>query len=98
MALILYVVLGVALIGALSSAVFLGLAVLGGMRFRSQARQQLRAIPDNAHLPPVSVLKPVHGLESQLKENIESFFRQDYPNYEVLFSAGESHDPPLVGG
>src|SRR5258708_39278519 len=95
MALILYVVLGVALIGALSSAVFLGLALLGVMRFRSQARQQLRAIPDNAHLPPVSVLKPVHGLESQLKENIESFFRQDYPNYEVLFAADEADDAAL---
>jgi len=95
MALILYVVLGVALIGTLSSAVFLGLALLGVMRFRSQARQQLRGIPDNAHLPPVSVLKPVHGLESQLKENIESFFRQDYPDYEVLFAADEANDPAL---
>jgi ceramide glucosyltransferase len=93
--LILYFVLGVALVGTLSSAVFLGLALLGVIRFRSDARKQLSSVPDDAHLPPVSVLKPVHGLEAQLKENIESFFRQDYPDYEILFAADEADDPAL---
>ncbi len=91
----LYFVLGVALIGTVSSAVFLGLAVLGVIRFRADARKQVRSVPDDAHLPPVSVLKPVHGLEAQLKENIESFFRQDYPNYEILFAADEANDAAL---
>jgi ceramide glucosyltransferase len=93
--LILYFALGVALIGTLSSAVFLGLAVLGVIRFRADARKQFSSIPDDAHLPPVSVLKPVHGLEAQLKENIESFFRQDYPDYEILFAADEADDAAL---
>jgi len=93
--LILYFVLGVAVVGTLSSAVFLGLAVLGVIRFHADARKQLRSIPDDAHLPPVSVLKPVHGLEAQLKENIESFFRQDYPNFEILFAADRADDPAL---
>jgi ceramide glucosyltransferase len=92
---ILYFVLGVALIGTLSSAVFLGLAVLGVIRFRSDARRQFSSLPDDAQLPPVSVLKPVHGLEAQLKENIESFFQQDYPDYEILFAADEADDPAL---
>jgi ceramide glucosyltransferase len=93
--LILYFVLFVALVGTLSSAVFLGLSLLGVIRFRSDARRQFRSVPDDAHLPPVSVLKPVHGLEAQLKENIESFFRQDYPNYEILFAADEANDAAL---
>ena len=41
------------------------------------------------------MLKPVHGLEAQLKENIESFFRQEYPHYEILFAADEANDPAL---
>jgi ceramide glucosyltransferase len=94
-ALILYFVLAVALIGTLSSAVFLGLALLGVIRFRADARKQFSSIPDDAGLPPVSVLKPVHGLEAQLKENIESFFRQDYPDYEILFAADEADDAAL---
>jgi len=93
--LILYFVVGVALVGTLSSAVFLGLALLGVIRFRSDARKQFRSIPDDARLPPVSVLKPVHGLEARLKENIESFFRQDYPDYEILFAADEANDAAL---
>jgi ceramide glucosyltransferase len=93
--LILYFALGVAIVGTLSSAVFLGLALLGVIRFHRDARRQLRAIPDDAHLPPVSVLKPVHGLEAQLKENIESFFRQDYPDYEILFAADTADDAAL---
>ena len=93
--LILYFVLGVALVGTLSSAVFLGLALLGVIRFRSDARKQFRSVPDDAHLPPVSVLKPVHGLEARLKENIESFFQQDYPDYEILFAADDANDAAL---
>ena len=93
--LILYFVVGVALVGTLSSAVFLGLALMGVIRFRSDARKQFRSIPDDARLPPVSVLKPVHGLEARLKENIESFFRQDYPDYEILFAADEANDAAL---
>jgi ceramide glucosyltransferase len=93
--LILYIVLAVALIGTASSAVFLGLVVLGVIQFRSDARKQLTSIPDDTHLPRVSVLKPVHGLEARLEENIESFFRQDYPDYEILFAADEADDPAL---
>jgi ceramide glucosyltransferase len=92
---ILYFVFGVAVVGTLSSAVFLGLALVGVIRFRADVRKQLGSIPDDSHLPPVSVLKPVHGLEAQLKENIESFFRQDYPNFEILFAADQADDPAL---
>jgi ceramide glucosyltransferase len=92
---ILYFVLGIALIGTASSAVFLGLAMVGVMRFRSEAHEQAKAVPENAHLPPVSVLKPVHGLEAQLRENIESFYRQDYPDYEILFAADQADDAAL---
>jgi ceramide glucosyltransferase len=95
MGLVLYFALGVAVVGTLSSAVFLGLVVVGVIRFHADARKQLASIPDNAHSPPVSVLKPLHGLEAQLKENIESFFRQDYPDYEILFAADTADDPAL---
>jgi ceramide glucosyltransferase len=98
MELLLHFALGVALIGTISSAVFLGLTALGVIRFRSDARKQLHVSAEktmDAPLPPVSILKPVHGLEAQLKENIESFFRQDYPDYEILFAADEADDAAL---
>lgn len=95
LAAILYLALVIAIIGTLSSAIFLGLVVLGFIHFRKDVRRQLDQISPDAQLPPVSVLKPVHGLEAQLRENIESFFRQDYPRYEILFAADEENDAAL---
>jgi ceramide glucosyltransferase len=92
---LLYLALGIAVIGTLSSSVFVGLVVAGVLRFRAEVQKQLSSIPDDAQLPPVSVLKPVHGLEAQLEKNIESFFRQNYPNYEILFAADEANDAAL---
>jgi ceramide glucosyltransferase len=93
--LILYFVLYGALIGTLSSAVFLGLAILGVIKFRSDTRKQFSSAGDKLRLPAVSVLKPVHGLEARLRENVESFFLQDYPEYEILFAADTADDPAL---
>ena len=84
-----------AVIGTLSSAAFLLLALLGTIRFHADARKERRSMPENDRLPPVSVLKPVHGLEANLKENIESFFRQDYPSFEILFAADDPDDAAL---
>lgn len=45
--------------------------------------------------PPVTVLKPVHGLEKNLKENLRSICLQDYPEYQVVFSAQRPDDPAI---
>jgi ceramide glucosyltransferase len=38
------------------------------------------------------VLKPVHGDEPDLEQNLASFFEQDYPEYEILFCARHDSD------
>jgi len=93
--LIFHIVLALALVGTLSSLVFLCMTLIGVLQFRRHAQRELRGALPDADLPPVSVLKPVHGLEARLEENIESFFRQDYPHYEILFAADEADDPAL---
>jgi len=47
---------------------------------------------------PVSILKPVKGLDPSASEGLLSFCLQDYPRYEVLFGFREADDPaiPLV--
>lgn len=91
-----YILLGIGLLGTLTSSIFLVLTIVGCLKFRRQARQQMALTANTKHFPPVSVLKPVHGIEAQLRENIESFFRQDYPAYEILFAADEEDDAALA--
>ncbi|HVH50188.1 MAG TPA: hypothetical protein VM781_00870, partial [Candidatus Bathyarchaeia archaeon] len=81
--------LAIACIGVLSSCIFLLLSQLGGAKFHRDCEEQRRFAEKENQMPPVSVLKPVHGAETRLKENVESFFRQDYPQYEILFAADE---------
>ena len=90
-----YFFLGLSLLGTLTSTIFLLLTIAGVVRFRSEAKELSGNRIDNSEFPPVSVLKPVHGMEAQLRENMESFFRQDYPSYEILFAADEEDDPAL---
>jgi ceramide glucosyltransferase len=85
-----------AAIGTASSTVFLVLALLGTAKFHKDAkrwRQRSEAVSKS--LPAVSVLKPLHGMEARLTENLESFFLQDYPDFEILFAADEADDAAL---
>jgi ceramide glucosyltransferase len=86
-----YLLLAIAIIGTLSSTVFFVLALLGARRYQRDV-----AAEDWPHgTPPVSVLKPVHGLEPMLREHLESHFRQDYPEFELVFCARRRDDPAL---
>ena len=46
--------------------------------------------------PPISILKPLCGLDSQTYENLASFCRQDYPNYQIIFGVQDPNDPVVA--
>lgn len=49
---------------------------------------------------PVSILRPVCGIENYIEETLRSSFHLVHPNYEVIFCAAEPDDPviPIVRG
>lgn len=48
---------------------------------------------DRATWPAVTVLKPLHGAEPGLYENLLSFCQQDYPEFQVIFGLARADDP-----
>ena len=84
--------------------IFAGLAVLGLIAYGFQIwaiRLKLKtgngefnaASKKGDCFPPISVLKPLKGLDDNLFDNLESICMQDYPEYEIIFSLQDHNDP-----
>lgn len=57
---------------------------------------QRRRIPtEPAITPPVSILKPLRGVDPQMYESFRSHCIQDYPQYEIIFGVSEPDDPAV---
>ncbi|HVB17793.1 MAG TPA: bacteriohopanetetrol glucosamine biosynthesis glycosyltransferase HpnI [Stellaceae bacterium] len=54
-----------------------------------------RARPAAGDMPAISVLKPLHGLEPGLFDNLCSFADQDYPDFQLVFGVRDRTDAAL---
>jgi ceramide glucosyltransferase len=94
---VLKLILAIAFIGIASSTIFLIMTLVAAARYRRQAKRaqaEALSVPVSS-LPPVAILKPIHNMEAELEQNLESFFLQDYPDYEIIFGARDSENPAL---
>lgn len=87
--------LWVAILGTATSLIYLGLTFAATARYLRPARlaQAKVNLTPEPSLPPVTILKPIHGAEPRLAENLESFFRQSYPDFEVIFGVRDVENP-----
>lgn len=75
---------------ALCGMGFYALCVWSARRFRRSAQET-----GNTFAPPVSILKPLRGVDPQMYESFRSHCRQDYPEYEIIFGVSEPDDPAV---
>lgn len=61
----------------------------GRRRFKSSPK------PRPVNPVPITVLKPLTGVEKGLEESLRGFFKLDYPTFELAFAL-ESHEDPAL--
>ena len=66
------------------------LTVIAAIRY-SAARP-----PEPRTFPPISILKPLAGVDEGLAENLASFFEQEYPEFEILFAVRDPADSAIA--
>jgi len=81
------------LLPAIAPLVYYCLAIYSGFVYFRRLRKL--PPPDRSFAPPVSILKPVRGLDHHAYENFASFCGLDYPEYEILFAVADPDDPVI---
>jgi len=72
------------------SLVYCVLTILAAVRYRAVRPPELRAAV------PISVLKPLAGLDDGLEANLRTFFEQSYRRFEILFAVRSPEDPAIA--
>jgi ceramide glucosyltransferase len=84
----------VAMVGSVTSSIYCGMVMAAAVRFGARKRRDDQAPAD--FFPAVSLLKPLHGTEPGMEQNLETFFEQKYPGeWELLFCARHETDEGL---
>ena len=78
---------------ALAPLIYYMIATYCGWSYFRNARKCTRH--DAESKTPISILKPVCGLDREAFENFASFCSLDYPEYEILFGVTDENDPVI---
>jgi ceramide glucosyltransferase len=78
-----------------ATSIHLASIVIAVFRLRRDARREL---PTRQGLPPVSLVRPLCGLDNYAADTLRSTFELDYPHCEILFCVASATDPviPLI--
>jgi len=86
----------VATIGTVGSLSFYFLSALSLANFLSDTRKKLKQPPlPESQSPPVSILKPLKGVDPEIWESFCSHCEQDYPQFQLIFGVSDPADPAI---
>ncbi|HEY1799639.1 MAG TPA: bacteriohopanetetrol glucosamine biosynthesis glycosyltransferase HpnI [Terriglobales bacterium] len=84
----------IATLGTISSLTYYLVSSRSAAQFHAeQIAARSRAF---SFMPPISILKPLKGIDPGMYESFRSHCLQDYPQYEILFGVSEANDPALT--
>jgi|ERR1700691_433312 len=85
-----------AVVGTVCSLLFYCLSAVSIFTFLGDRRRALNppGPPENP-LPPVSILKPLKGIDPEIWESFCSHCEQDYPEFQLIFGVSDPHDPAI---
>ncbi|HEY4843451.1 MAG TPA: bacteriohopanetetrol glucosamine biosynthesis glycosyltransferase HpnI [Terriglobales bacterium] len=85
----------VAVVGTAGSLFFYFLSAVGLASFLRYRRKRIEAALLDIALPPVSILKPLKGVDREIWENFCSHCEQDYPEFQLIFGVSDAADPAV---
>jgi ceramide glucosyltransferase len=84
----------VAIVGIFSSSIYYLLCISSAFNFLREPKPLPNALPLQA-LPPISILKPLKGIDPEIYESFRSHCLQDYPEYEIIFGVSDANDSAI---
>jgi ceramide glucosyltransferase len=84
-----------AVLGCVSSSIYYLICLWSASAFL-RGRKADRSVRSTQDLPPVSILKPLKGIDPDIYESFRSHCLQDYPEYEIIFGVSDPGDPAVA--
>ena len=85
----------VAILGCISSSIYYLFCLWSAAAFLRERKAGGGARPTPT-LPPVSILKPLKGIDPNIYESFRSHCLQDYPECEIVFGVSDAADPAVL--
>ena len=90
------IIQAVAAVGTFSSIMFYFLSSLGiGSYLRDRNRKLKFPALAAGEFPPVSILKPLKGVDPKIWDCFCSHCEQNYPHFQIVFGVSETSDPAI---
>ena len=85
----------VAFLGCVSSSCYYLLCLWGAASFLRDRKAGVGVRPTH-DFPPVSILKPLKGIDPDIYESFRSHCLLEYPEYEIIFGVSDPDDPAVA--